>query len=252
MSFNFGQFTKSQMQKEFCTNVAYSLENTKIEAPLAKGSYFLDKSISFTNNPTIENGESYYLKFKIKKRNDSNQFFILKLKDDRTDIVEQKIKSYNIRQFTSNDSEYEIYEVIISPNGSYKKIVFELGRNSNDYFIEIVDGQEHNLKASTEDATNSTLGKSEYIGRLMDLQILTFQKITNVIDYLSIPADKVEILKKIGIQGPSGLLMCINGEEIRIGRSGLYEINYDINITFLGFVIKEKSNNDYFILNYQY
>ena len=53
-------------------------------------------------------------------------------------------------------------------------------------------------------------------------------------------------LKQIGVQGPPGLLMSINGEPIRIGRSGLYEINNGINTTFIGFIVE--ANEKYYIL----
>ena len=45
--------------------------------------------------------------------------------------------------------------------------------------------------------------------------------------------------------------MCIDGEQIRIGRSGLYEINNGVVISFLGFIVAE-DDNKYFILDYQY
>ena len=41
-----------------------------------------------------------------------------------------------------------------------------------------------------------------------------------------------------------------NGEPIRIGRSGLYEINNGINTTFIGFIVE--ADEKYFILDYQY
>ena len=51
-------------------------------------------------------------------------------------------------------------------------------------------------------------------------------------------------------------MMCINGEEIHIGRSGVYELYFNISVDFLGFVIKKSSQTqdglDYFILDYQY
>ena len=72
----------------------------------------------------------------------------------------------------------------------------------------------------------------------------------NVIDFLSPSISGNRILKQIGIQGPPGLLMSINGEEIRIGRSGLYEITYGINTTFIGFIVE--ADEKYFILDYQY
>ena len=46
------------------------------------------------------------------------------------------------------------------------------------------------------------------------------------------------------------MLMCINGEQIRNNRSGIYEINNDkIKIKSIGFVPK---GNDYFIMDYEY
>jgi hypothetical protein len=64
-------------------------------------------------------------------------------------------------------------------------------------------------------------------------------------------------LTKIGIQGPPGMLMCINGEPIRIGPSGIYEIKNGYKINFLSFIRKESYENgaqqlDSFIVDYQY
>ena len=61
----------------------------------------------------------------------------------------------------------------------------------------------------------------------------------------------------MGLQGPPGLLFSMNGEEIRIGKSGIYEVE-GININQLSFVIKNNSpipyadNLDYFIMDFQY
>ena len=45
--------------------------------------------------------------------------------------------------------------------------------------------------------------------------------------------------------------MSVNGEEVKIGRSGIYEINYGASITSLGIALT-KDNKDNFILDYQY
>ena len=45
--------------------------------------------------------------------------------------------------------------------------------------------------------------------------------------------------------------MCINGESIYIGRTGIYEINYGISISSIGFVV-EPDDNKNFIMDYQY
>ena len=46
--------------------------------------------------------------------------------------------------------------------------------------------------------------------------------------------------------------MCINGEEIRIGRTGIYELNNGITVQYIGFIVKEsdftQDGKDYFII----
>lgn len=58
-------------------------------------------------------------------------------------------------------------------------------------------------------------------------------------------------LKQIGVQSAPGLPMCIDGEQVRVGRSGIYEINHGITIRFLGFIV-QPNDDKYFLLDYQY
>lgn len=44
---------------------------------------------------------------------------------------------------------------------------------------------------------------------------------------------------KIGIQGPEGMLFVVNGEPIRLGKSGIYISREDMVIQSLGFVLEE-------------
>ena len=71
-------------------------------------------------------------------------------------------------------------------------------------------------------------------------------EINNVLTKLNINK-----LTKIGVQGPSGLVMDINGEEIRVGRFGIYELIRRIDIEFISFIINNDDNR-FFILDYQY
>ena len=66
----------------------------------------------------------------------------------------------------------------------------------------------------------------------------------NILDDVTYP------LKKIGIQARPSFLMCINKQEIRIGRSGIFEVNNGVEITSIGFV--PKGADDYFIMDYEY
>lgn len=69
-------------------------------------------------------------------------------------------------------------------------------------------------------------------------------ELTNVLDGLDIDS-----FTNIGIYSHPNLLMAINGEEIRIGQSGYYELN-DFEIT--SFAIAAENSKDNFTLDYQY
>ena len=58
-----------------------------------------------------------------------------------------------------------------------------------------------------------------------------------------------ESFSTIGVWGDPGLMMAINGEEIKIGSNRYYELN-DFEITSLGIVAKDK--NDSFSIDYQF
>ena len=82
----------------------------------------------------------------------------------------------------------------------------------------------------------------------MNITNITLARIENVIKQIS--ASSSFYLTKIGIQGPPSLLMCINGEQIRIGKSGIYEINNEnVKISFVGFIPNQL---DYFIMDFEY
>lgn len=85
---------------------------------------------------------------------------------------------------------------------------------------------------------------------IMDNDNLTyFAQLENVLDHIS----NVNSLSKVGIQGPPSMLMCINGEQIRLGKTGIYEINNGVKVNFIAFVPKLSLNGlDYFIMDFEY
>ena len=112
---------------------------------------------------------------------------------------------------------------------SFLWILFELQRELEDYNIINADGT---------------------YGRICNIYIDRLDEVYNVINYLNPLINKSSLLQ-IGVQSAPGLLMCINGEEIKVGRSGLYEILNGYKISFIGFIV-EPDDNKYFILDYQY
>lgn len=229
----------------------YQAAQTSITTELA----FRNKCININSDSSIISTKNYYLCFKIKKRkprdieialNESSnaitifdngiQSFVLKLKNQTQSGVsnnnEQIIGKYNISAASnSNNEEFEIFEVVFSSNTTYNQIVWELQRNMLDYQIQ----------EKTDDNSENVSG------RVAKIVIIEFAEINNIIDI--IPKDDIDYLTKIGIQGPPSLLMCINGQQIRLGRNGIYEINNGIHINFIGFIPHE---NDYFLMDYEY
>jgi len=93
-------------------------------------------------------------------------------------------------------------------------------------------------------------------GRIMEVTIISFTRLVDVVGFLKSSYPDLSYLTKIGVQGPPSLLMSINGEQIRVGRNGIYEINNGINITSISFVPKTSTASsdglEYFIMDFEY
>lgn len=46
---------------------------------------------------------------------------------------------------------------------------------------------------------------------------------TNIINTLASTYELTRLIR-IGVQGPTGLMMSINGEQIKVGKTGIYEL----------------------------
>ena len=231
MSFQFGQFRRSQLDS-FLTPLKYKLEQAKIKSTISTAVTFVDNVISLTDalKPTEQDGikkKNYYIRFRIYKKANP-QTIIIKLinTNKQTDNI-QNLRTIIVD--AGRETEYNTYEIVIPPNNNYNQIKFELQRELEDYNKKNSDGT---------------------YGRICKIEVIRLDEIYNVIDYLTTIINKSTLLQ-IGVQSAPGLLMCINGEEIRVGRSGLYEILNGYKVTFIGFIV-EPNDNKYFMLDYQY
>lgn len=267
MSYNFGQFRRVQKADTdyFKTvspvNKGY-IASVDTKSSLSQGIIFVDKRIELDGNNALQavdntglKKKNYFLRFKVKRllpeelavvNNTENstmeneaatQIITIRLvnssnKDTSEDIAEniQTLTTIKVAPGTG----YVTYDLVIAPNGTYNQIQFILNRVLYDY---------NNYNQKTDG----------YYGR--EIEILTedseliLNEIVNVVDFLDI--DEKGQLKQIGVQGPPGLQMCIDGEQIRIGRSGIYEINNGVMVNFIGFIV-EPNDKKYFMLDYQY
>lgn len=236
--YSFGQFRKTQASK-YVTPLKYNLQDEITTAPFSQAINFTDKAIELNGtgnllqsmDSTRTKTRNYFVRYKIYKKTDSSQIIDVRLTNTNkvTDNIQELV---TITVPVGNPTDFVVFDLIIPPNSTYNQINFILNRNSKDYMIENEDGT---------------------YGRKINMEILNFDEIINIIDtYLNASIKNRGALKQIGVQGAPGTLMCIDGEEIRIGRSGIYEINNGIIINFLGFIIHDDVDNKSFILDYQY
>ena len=232
--YKFGQLRRTQIES-YLTPLTYTFKDIETKSALSQGITFIDKAIVLTGNNILQSVDktgtvikNYYMQIKVFKEEESEQLLTIKLVNtDKTKDNEQTLETITIEQGEKND--FAIFEIVIPPNQSYNQIQFVLNRVLIDYNNENEDGT---------------------YGRKVNMEILKLKEIYNVIDFLNPAIENTGRLKQIGVQSAPGLLMSIDGEAVRVGRSGIYEINNGISVSFIGFIV-EPDDNKYFILDYQ-
>lgn len=230
MSYNIGQLRRNQINS-YSTALSYRQDLIRNENSIID---FYDQCMYLSGANIVSSIYSYYLKFEVTQLPEVIQEFSIKLQSDEVTVDNiQNIRSFVVKQGLGTTT----FELIFTPNSNYNQIIFELKRMALDFYTDNGDGTR---------------------GRIMNIKILQFDRVINVISsYLAKNFPGMTSLKKIGIQGPPGLLFCIDGEEIRIGRSGIYELyNEDITISYIGFIIKDslftQDGKDFFIMDFKY
>lgn len=251
-NFRIGQFRRDQIAN-------WDTQNT----PLTKGtgpSDFYD--IQYLENPNIIDTKFYdfnivcngsvgetafsidntfYIKFAVPKIQGREQDYIIELRNDsENEAIIQELKEIHVDPASgSKDTEYTYFSFIFTPNNTYRKLCFRLQRIGQDYR----EDEENRLKPKIEIKTLKKIGN-----------IITYLQSNNINQY-----PNLESFKKIGIQGPPGLMFSVNGEEMVINRTGIYELYHeDILITFLGFLPEiadfpqDINGKDFFILDFRY
>lgn len=136
------------------------------------------------------------------------------------------------------------YEFVFSPKVPSNELKFQ------EIHIDMTRIPEDSdiISSKVDDGT----GNMKFLtGRYLDVNNLKFElhKINSILP------KEIDSCNRIGVWGPSGLLMSINGEPVRVGPSGYYELK-DFDITSLGVYVPEKGvSNVYqnnFTVDYQY
>ena len=229
--YHIGQFRRPQLDS-YSTPLSMELGRQQAKGASSGDILFYNACGNLSGDNVMNSQNCYYLRFGVKQRKDSEQVFYLKIRNaSETEDNEQLIDEFKVTRGTGT----VYFEVILSPNATYNQVLWELQRTALDYRMLNADGT---------------------YGRVMNVVDYTYTRLIDVLTTLKSTYTGMEYLTKIGIQGPPSLLMCINREQIRIGKTGIYEINNGINITSISFVPKTSTLSsdglDYFIMDFEY
>ena len=211
MSFILGQYNKN-----FDTEVkAATHKDNELYMSLLKGgtpkrkkkvynnNVFNDSGLDFFDecvqtHEILESGLNYYFHCKIKQMETSQKFDIKLIKYDDINSDEQYIKTIDI---LGGEGWIDI-EFIFTPAANFDTILFELVRTTTDYQVGV------------------------------RYPIILYQELSKINNIITSEIGVGVSLVKIGVQSHPGLMMCINGEQILIGRTGVYELrNGIINVS---------------------
>lgn len=202
----------------------------------SSNSYFSDYCLKKNNNSYLSVGAVYYLVLKIKKPIQHDQVkdnlyyidseggghsydeisFSLLLqendyyedKDDDHPVQKISVQPYHLGKSTTQDNAYFYLDVVFTPLiDTYNSIVLKMNRN---YYDAIKEERKYFLDGGVQEGTSP-----------VEYQIYTLLNIMGNESYWT----------KMGIQTRPGTLIIINKEPIRVGRSGIYELNNGTKIT---------------------
>lgn len=133
---------------------------------------------------------------------------------------------------TEQGKNFGVFELTFRPvQDGFTSILLEMVRTAEDYSIQ------HTGPSGVE------------FGRKVDISSIqtTVYTISNLVNLMGVEND----LSRIGVWGHSGLTMVINGEEIKIGPSGYYELDA-LPIESIGIVAPDNDFSNNFTIDYAY
>lgn len=175
-----------------------------------------NNTIKFTDKilrAPLSKGTQYFIQIKIKCK-EFNQHVVISLTDAQAEdrqIIGQYVVSKMTKDVIDNEEEqYALFRFVTTPFSDYKFILVQLERDKT------------NINNGTE------------------IEVVAY----NCLEIKNLLSPEEQVIK-IGIQGPPGLLMCINQQGIRMGPSGIYEIkNSQIKINFFGVILTNAQKLD--------
>lgn len=177
---------------------------------------------------------------------ENNQIFTIKLKGNSSDPNRvQIIKTFELDNTNKEIGDEHVINFVFTPKANFSKMIFELQRTPKlDYNVT------HPRKMSFY--TQKIKQEND-----IEKQIVQLPELLSIKNILSTELSSVlgtnQIIKKLGIQGPTDLVFYVNGEPIILGQSQRFELyRPDFNIYSVGFVIKDNARDKEFIMDYCY
>ena len=175
---------------------------------------FYDECVQF--NKSLTTGATYYFHAKIKRLTSSQKFYIYLVNYDdtaSTDTKTQYLKTIEVQ--AGDESDWVDFEMLFSPLMGFDCLLFQLQRTIDDY------------------RTDTRYPR------------IVYEELSLVNNAITTKITAGAELTKIGVQSHPGLIMCVNGEEIHIGRSGTYEVrNGIISVDFFSVVSAAEEDYD--------
>ena len=171
---------------------------------------------SFSNAGLVYNSyqraKSYYLHCEFGKK-PTEQIFFVKLMNKSNSSRQQFVKKIIVPPGSADAADMTKIDFIFTPVETFDTLVFELQGGGTSHIL---------------------------FRELSEINNIIPTKITG------------ERMYKIGVQATSGLKMCINNEEIQVGKTGVYEIDNDmVQIYYFSVVSPAKYNGEIAKLNQQ-
>lgn len=175
---------------------------------------FYDECIQF--NKSLAFGATYYFHAKIKRLISSQKFnlYLVHYEDQEgTDNKTQYLKTIEVQ--AGDESDWVDFEMLFSPLQQFDCLLFQLQRTIDDYRVD-----------------------TRY-------PRIVYEELSLVNNVITAKIKANVELTKIGVQSHPGLIMCINNEEIHIGKSGVYEVrNGIISVDFFSVIVAAEEDYD--------
>lgn len=252
MSYKIGQNILTSASEKTIINISEILayENSPLieSSVLNDEVYFKDKFIEFEQEATPS--QSYLINFKIRPFNKGEGPMRLRVKLIKGQVT--SINSTNTKKIITS-AEQLIFETTISENVQVKEgsrvmdkandlISFSVIFTPNDTVYNYIKFEivrdinyDFNIKRDNGTITPNDVEGVTFLGRILNLSEIEFFSLNNLLGSGSgniFPSR----LSKIAVSCKyPGMTFCLNGEQIRIGKSCRYELYNSIPITFLSF-----------------